>query len=187
MALPTDEHSNDREEELRAEYSSDDPSVLSNFYPLTRRPGGALAEGFWYSKSGAKEMPYPRATDTKVDKDFLDKLKRTIDLLKKDMIGELAVVDELSYCRLCLKENGFFEFAIEKDGQRFIFLEGIVHYYEEHNVQPSAEFKELIMGLALPPEMSPEWLDVYMLIRRTVQRQKLWNGLMSGMGGFRFV
>jgi hypothetical protein len=187
MACSTGELSDGRKEELRAEYSSDDPSVLNNSYPLTRRPGGVLAEGFWYSKSDAKEMPYPRATDTKVDKDFLDKLKKAIDLLQKDMIGELAVVGELSYCRLCLKENGSYEFVMEKDGRRFIFLEGIVHYYEEHNVQPSTEFKELIMSLVLPPEMSPGQLEVYRLVRHTIQRQKRWHELMRGMGGVRFV
>lgn len=44
------------------------------------------------------------------------------------------------------KMNGSREYRLKKDGVTFKFPEGLIHYYEDHMVQPSDEFYDFIMN-----------------------------------------
>jgi hypothetical protein len=66
------------------------------------------------------------------------------------MINETENANEYlgsSYCRLCdLNFNGNKELKLIKDNITFTFPEGLIHYYIQHNVEPSNEFKEFILN-----------------------------------------
>lgn len=116
-----------------------------NFYPLTKNKNGTFIEGYWYSDGLYEEQlhsyPFPKATNLPVDKNFIEKLKRlTIGCL------DCTHYFGCSHCRICGKSNGSSEFKlINKENIIFNYPEGLMHYYEEHNVQPSKEFYDFIM------------------------------------------
>lgn len=85
--------------------------------------------------------PFPKS-ETKGDTDFIAKFD---DLLKSDKIIEKNFLGS-SKCRLCDKNNGSKEFTLKYEGIDFIFPEGLRHYYEDHNVHPSKEFRNAVMN-----------------------------------------
>jgi hypothetical protein len=55
----------------------------------------------------------------------------------------------LSNCRLCGKTNGSSEYIIEEGKTKWIIPQGLMHYYQDHRVQPSQEFHDMIMNIDL--------------------------------------
>lgn len=121
--------------------------------PLTRSSDRHYIEGYWefilsepserkilYPK-GCSRYPMPRVSDTPVPKAFMDKLNLCIaDVEPTLYLGS-------SYCRLCMCRNGCGEHSLtNKEGVTFVFPEGIFHYYEAHQVQPSPEFHSFVMA-----------------------------------------
>jgi hypothetical protein len=131
-----------------------------HFYPLTKIREGHYVEGYWYAGTDAEvslvvdgqkltcdmreyQLPFPKQTETAVNEKFLQKLlevQTAPSCKKEDYFG-------FSGCRLCHKANGGTEYSVTNNGQTFTFPSGLIHYYEEHNVQPSKEFYDFIMAL----------------------------------------
>jgi hypothetical protein len=115
-----------------------------NYYPLTKKNVNEYVEGYWFNSNDEQRLlPFPKKTDVNVDTDFLEKLEITMSKYKPIMyFGP-------SGCRICNEYCGSLEYVINNDNVKFIFPEGIMHYYKEHNVQPSTEFKNFIMNIPI--------------------------------------
>ena len=116
------------------------PTIISN-YPLTKISDTKFMEGYWSNVDDFDSMKYPQplATDIPVNKDFLDKLKRINE--KAYQIHYLG----FSHCRICKCLNGTAEYVLSNENIQFNYPEGLLHYYEKHNVKPSDEFFHFIM------------------------------------------
>ena len=77
------------------------------------------------------------------DKKFINKLEN----IEKYTKVEGIIYRGFSNCRICKKINGAAEYSIAKDGIKYIYPSGIIHYYKDHNVKPSDEFYNLIINL----------------------------------------
>lgn len=112
-------------------------------YPLTKVSDTSFIEGYW-KNSTSPGYPFPKATDTKVEEQFLTILTHIMNTYPCNYYRGLST------CRLCKKMNGCGEYRIKKmvDGKEitFVFPEGLKHYYQDHNVQPSKEFYDFIKG-----------------------------------------
>jgi hypothetical protein len=116
-------------------------------YPLTKVDETSYIEGYWRS-SYEKNYPFPKPTDQPVDSDFLSALK---DMMSTNQCN---LYRGFSFCRLCNECNGSGEYQVTGtlDNLRvqFTFPDGILHYYTEHNVQPSKEFKKFVLDNSKP-------------------------------------
>jgi len=116
--------------------------INNNTYPLIKVSDSEFIEGYWKSSLPFdKDYPIPNKTNISVNKMFLNKL------------SELTAIDAMglhynghSKCRICECKNGNIEFILEKDGIKFRYPQGLIHYYEIHNVQPSKEFFDFIIN-----------------------------------------
>lgn len=117
--------------------------------------------GFWYSRS-EPELPFPAASTTPVDPEFLLKLfALEARLMEKyaanvaawnnavmqrtkepELITEVVGYRGWSNCRLCNHCNGSREFRFGG----FAWPEGYRHYLKIHNVQPDPEFAAFILS-----------------------------------------
>lgn len=116
-----------------------------NFYPLTHNKDGSFTEGYWFEDykydEKASKLPFPKTTNIPVDLKFLEKLQQILPICNS--VGYCGY----SLCRLCNKGNGDSEYDLSYHDQHFRFPEGLIHYYTEHNVQPSAEFVKFVMNV----------------------------------------
>ena len=85
----------------------------------------------------------PIVTDVPVDDEFLNKfnLVQTVSPIESYM--------GVSKCRVCDCCNGNGEYFATHNGVTFRFPNGLEHYYRDHNVHPSPEFREFIMNFDL--------------------------------------
>ena len=106
-----------------------------NTYPLTVS-GDKKYECYWFSSDYLNaDYPIPLYGDT-MDTEFIEKLNQVLQKSTSTMyMGE-------SLCRLCNIRNGNSEYSIGE----FTLPSGALHYYKDHNVSPSAEFREYIMN-----------------------------------------
>lgn len=117
----------------------------NNTYPLTKISETEFIEGYWFPLNPCDNdynigYPKPIVTDTPVCQRFLDKLKLITNSAKKnDYFG-------WSKCRICKCVNGGSEYRLTSNGKTFRYPSGLLHYYEAHNVQPSKEFYDFVMG-----------------------------------------
>jgi len=124
-----------------------DINTLSN-YPLVKQNETTFTEGFWYDdrdffKDDFTNLPYPKESTNEIDIEFIEKYKKVVE--KCDYFSYMGN----SICRLCKQDNGNNEYEIVEDDIKYIFPEGILHYYENHNIKPSNEFKKVIMEFNL--------------------------------------
>lgn len=111
----------------------------NNFYPLTKLEDNKFIESYWWSEKDDK-YPFPKESDNKVDLIFIDKLKVIMkNSKKKDYLGS-------SYCRICDISNSCSEYILENNNITFVVPDGVLHYYEVHNVHPSNEFFNFVMN-----------------------------------------
>lgn len=85
-----------------------------------------------------------------MNSEFLEKLKNIMLRENSKYCYNLELIQycRFSKCRICEKNNGSAEYVItNNEGIKFKFPEGLLHYYETHNVQPSEKFYEFIMKL----------------------------------------
>ena len=94
-------------------------------------------EGFWWSEY---ESAFPKPIEHPVPE--ADKEEFLTALVKKEKIAHVTYYKGYSHCRICECRNGTTEF---RSGS-WIWPEGYEHYIEKHNVHPSAEFKQFILG-----------------------------------------
>lgn len=117
--------------------------------PLTKVSDKEFIEGYWWSK----EYPnYPKPVSTKlpVDTLFLSKLKDITVKIESNMLqgGSYQHYRGFSICRVCnFNCNGAKEYKFIINDVTYRYPEGLLHYYEKHNVQPSKEFYDVIMKL----------------------------------------
>jgi hypothetical protein len=117
-----------------------DVNQLNN-YPLTKVSDKCYIEGYWATIGYGYDLsyPWPKPGDQQVNQDFLDRLEE----LKNE--SEVTSSFGFSTCRLCGKNNGGDEYRVTKNDITFLIPEGLVHYYEDHLVQPSEEFYNFVM------------------------------------------
>lgn len=141
-----------------------DTMILSNgrntavnknkFYPLTKLKDNSFVEGYWFSNDSneSKHYPFPKATSEPVDPNFIDKLET---IMSFGLTGSSKQTDNRvtiesyfgsSECRLCGCSNGSQEFTLVNNGTTFRVPNGILHYYKDHNVQPSYEFYQFVLS-----------------------------------------
>ena len=139
--------------------------------------------GFW------NENNLPKETETIADEIFINKLSYIMNTIKQtwntktelnlnalykspfvnsNMIGFMGV----SFCKLCSKPNGFLEFKLESS---YTFPEGLLHYYQDHNVVPDENFLNYIKKFQLL-EMNHK---DYENLCKSAQNMNILN-LMSG-------
>lgn len=111
--------------------------------PLTKVSDTEFIEGYWqeYNECGCcnkLKYPYPVNSGICVDPVFLQNLEHIKKYCKVDYYFGA------SFCRLCETAVGGSEYSFKSDGKTYRFPEGIVHYYSQHNVQPSDEFMEAV-------------------------------------------
>jgi hypothetical protein len=108
-------------------------------------------EGYFASnKNDKSEYPYPSDSGNKIDQNFLDKLYDIEEniFLKKRELENIQFIQYMGYsrCRLCKQNNGNCEFKISYEGKTYLWPEGFYHYCKDHNVEPTKEFKNVIMN-----------------------------------------
>jgi len=114
---------------------------MQKTYPLTKISEAEFVEGYWFSSYiPSAEYPHPIASNISVCPKFLDKLKIVSENANK------LYYNGYSNCRLCGCNNGTIEFSLTKNGIKFRYPIGLMHYYVIHNVQPSKEFYDFIMN-----------------------------------------
>jgi hypothetical protein len=114
-----------------------------NSYPLSLQKDGTYVEGYWFSQlCSNKSYPIPQISSEPNSNLFLEKMKQYIKDKKP-----FAQYFGQSECRLCGVNNGSSEYKICNDDMTIYFPEGLLHYYEKHNVHPSKEFYAAIMKL----------------------------------------
>lgn len=112
-------------------------------YPLTKVSNTEFIEGYWQESNECGccnpiKYPYPVNSGIRVDKVFLQNLEHIKQYCKVDYyMGP-------SSCRLCELSVGCSEYSFKSDGKIYRFPEGLVHYYTNHNVQPSHEFVDAV-------------------------------------------
>jgi hypothetical protein len=106
--------------------------------PHTSRGTDSHIEGYWSESNGADRLPIPIPSSAIVDPAFLAKLEAMEGLTHRQ--GYLGP----SMCRLCNRSVGCNEFTLRHDGQTWRWPEGLRHYYEVHQVQPSEAFASFI-------------------------------------------
>ena len=110
-------------------------------YPLTKISDNEYIEGYWFQSVYTDKLyPFPKSTTEKVDVAFIEALQKTTDNIANNITHYCG----FSSCRLCKSHNGNKEYSITKNGILFRYPEGLIHYYTEHNVQPSKEFYDFI-------------------------------------------
>jgi len=137
---------------MRKTHNKTNEEILNNCsnYPLTKIDNNNFIEGYWKNilSSYPDNYPYPKVSDTKVSNEFINKLEQIMNcnnssnIIKEEYFG-------FSYCRLCNCNNGGNEFIIKSNNITFRMPEGMIHYYINHNVQPSKEFYDFIMNFNL--------------------------------------
>lgn len=120
--------------------------INNNTYPLVKVSNSEFIEGYWFPSSPSDKdydigYPVPIKTNIPIDEIFLNKL-----CLMSNKHAMKLHYNGYSKCRICGCNNGNVEFVLEKDGIKFRYPEGLMHYYEIHNVQPSKEFFDFIIN-----------------------------------------
>lgn len=144
-----------------------------NFYPLTKKKD-IYIEGYWetftnknasdfdidkyyknveenFVKNNYKQKyPYPLPSKEILNSKFLEKIEKIEEKIQNGKIGETSNQKGPSYCRICDNKRLSSEecnFIYKKI--KYYFPSGILHYYKEHNVNPSKEFEEAVMKTKL--------------------------------------
>jgi hypothetical protein len=117
----------------------------TNVNPLTHESDNLYHEGYWFgSIKSNNKYPIPIATQTKNSDEFITNLK-----LYMSSTDPIKSYFGSSNCRICDKHNGSTEYEIRDVNSEkiIVFPEGLLHYYEYHNVVPSNEFYDIIIKL----------------------------------------
>jgi len=140
---------------------------MTDSYPLTKISSTQFIEGYWRphvtrsneEDNDSEAYPFPVNSGKEVDKDFLVKLGKIMNIINYDektidTTGKITLsclqYKGYSFCRLCdNNKNGSSDYILKKGNHRYTFPQGVMHYYKEHHVQPSDEFYELIMSIDL--------------------------------------
>jgi hypothetical protein len=132
--------------------------------PLTKINDTECVEGYWRQYKIPNPLldfywsyPYPWQSISKPDSDFTTNLSVIMSYASSDcthdfQIDGSASVAKIGYkgwsnCRICGRMNGSEEYVFRINGVKFRFPSGLMHYYTDHNVKPSPEFKAAIMSL----------------------------------------
>ena len=118
--------------------------------PLYKVNDTEFIEGYWANPSCINDSDrsrfkynLPIETNIRVDTKFMEKLNNMINNGDCDSTH----YNGFSACRVCNKANGSREFKLSNGHISFRFPEGLLHYYNDHNVQPSEQFYYFIMNL----------------------------------------
>jgi hypothetical protein len=109
-------------------------------------------EGYWWSNK-EENKDYPKAIHSDIEFEgkaiVLEALNKLEHLIKTHKKGNLIHYKGFSECRCCKILKGSREFEYKS----WIWPEGLSHYINEHNIKPSAEFLDEVLGLK-PQEIS---------------------------------
>lgn len=116
---------------------------------LTQISKKRFVEGYF----GKDYASVPTTSEDQVDENFIEKLQNLMDMIYENRYNlNLEKYKYKQYlgcsnCRICGKQNGSEEYEINFKGIWFLFPGGVLHYYKEHNVQPSKKFMEAVMNI----------------------------------------
>lgn len=85
--------------------------------------------------------PYPYMEEEPADSDFLDLL---VQIVPDETITLTGI--SVHYCRLCYAHLPAVQHQISGDDMVFWYPGGLLHYYLEHRVHPSPEFRRCVMS-----------------------------------------
>jgi hypothetical protein len=131
-------------------------------YPLIRINDSEFCEGYWRETFPYGNLNYPEPVETNhlVDSEFMGKLVSIINSIDMILTGNSTDENDIIpfrehngtkikfkqiICKLCGKFVNGDEYTLKNKKFKFKFTGGLIHYYSEHNVQPSKEFKEFIL------------------------------------------
>ena len=102
-------------------------------------------EGYWRERRKPNDvdmLPYPTplTNDAKVSRKLIRRLKEIEET--DNVYPEHA--KGWSTCRLCKRKNGTITYTAELDSVEYNWPSGLLHYMEDHNVDPSPKFKKFI-------------------------------------------
>jgi hypothetical protein len=135
--------------------------IWYNHFSLTKISDKSFIEGYWYD--GDPTHPVPRELDYATDDAFIAKLEVVNDCINngqsvlygRRLIYKHFMITEISYmgfsnCRICDVGNGHTELSITNDNDvTFTYPSGLMHYFKNHKIHPSPEFREFIIDLDL--------------------------------------
>lgn len=152
----------------RLKYGSEEKFIVKacgendwySHFSFTKIATNKFIEGYWNNENSDNMYPNPKGLSVPVDNEFLRIFKSFIideKLSKNLFLDEFGKNDRFliqktiylgySICRCCKKTNGCSEYIVTKkrNGQIFTFPEGLLHYFENHNIHPSEEFRNFVM------------------------------------------
>jgi hypothetical protein len=110
-------------------------------------------EGFWAPDKDTKsKFPFPVESENQIGPKFVEKMNDVMDFISRHKGSQYGCTQYkgVSYCRLCnYRHNGSCEFWFYYKGKKYVFPEGLNHYFEEHSVHPTADFKKAIKAFKL--------------------------------------
>lgn len=119
--------------------------------PLTKISDTEYVEEYWWNKDlPNQKYPNPITTKTAVDAIFLAKLEEITSKIEENKLPNSSYEHYrgFSECRVChYQYNGAKEYKFVSGGVTYRYPEGLMHYYQQHNVQPSNKFYEAVMKL----------------------------------------
>jgi hypothetical protein len=117
-----------------------------NYYPLTKISETKFIEGYWFPNEPSDAdydtlYPKPKNSAEPVPANFIEKLEflTNTKAKKESFMGS-------SICRICECANGGDEYTLVQQGTEFVYPSGLMHYYKDHNIQPSKEFYHFVMN-----------------------------------------
>lgn len=116
----------------------------SNQYPAVTGEGVPIVYfGFWNSPS-EPELPVVHASI--YDNTEIAASLRNLQMIcenGKNVAASYELYRGLSLCRCCKKVNGCGEYRMETFEKVYVWPSGLMHYLEEHNIEPPEELREL--------------------------------------------
>jgi hypothetical protein len=105
-------------------------------------------EGYWINEQNL-DLPIPLINKYPTDtlKEFINVFTKVLENVKKNT-SNISDFLGSSKCRICKKYNGSKEFKFTLKENTIYVPEGMLHYYLEHNVNPSDEFYSLVNSIA---------------------------------------
>ncbi len=133
----------------------------------------AFYEGYWRSNPKTDQysyldhilLPFPvTGKRTRKLENFIDKLRKVenSDIVNSDSYRGFSM------CRLCDIDNGSQEFWVPYQDKELRWPSGLLHYCEEHWVEPSELFYQFIMGIKLEEnKLHKESRGLYKFLKRS--------------------
>jgi hypothetical protein len=118
---------------------------FASSYPTLSYSHQKKVEGYWRGRyEPDKDLPSPELFNGTPTEEYKKFVKTFSDMKYVSPFPEMYM--GYSYCRICNMKNGSGEYNVDYKGCKVYYTEGLLHYYQEHNVLPSEEFYRIVMS-----------------------------------------